>query len=150
MSQDYSFIVTDEELNIPDDVISFKVRNLTTFPLDLDGYVVKSFIENKENEVNNEELDTEELKIISLLEKTNLINKNFIIAHTSDWADMPVDEFQAGFISGKIVKESIYFNDSKDTNHIYYNAFKIMNYNAKFVRDFKDFYFAKMEFEKSK
>ena len=150
MSQDYSFIVTDENLNIPEDIISFKVRNLTTFPLNLEGYVIKSFIENKKNEINNRELDNDELQIVFLLEKVELINKKFIIVHTSDWADIPVDEFQAGFVNGKLIKESIYLNDSQDVTQKYNNAFEIMNYNPNFFRQFKDFYFAKIEFDKYK
>ena len=76
---DYSYIVTNEEIKNSTKTISFKVRNLTTIPLDLDGFDIKFFIENNKKIALN---DTKDI-IINTLKELELIDKDFIIAHTS-------------------------------------------------------------------
>ena len=77
-----------------------------------------------------------------------MIDKDFIIAHTSDFSGIPVETYQAAYKKGELILESIYFNDDKNVKNEYNKAFKIMEYNPKFVREFNDFYIAKIEFEK--
>lgn len=140
---DYSFIVTNEKITITDDVIFLQVRDLITFPLDMDGFEIKFFIEEFEN-------NEDDNLILNLLKKINLIDKNFIIGHTSALSDITMEEYQAGFKNGKLIQETIYLNDSEQYNSEYDKAFSIMNYNPKFVRKFTNFITAQIEFNRDK
>ncbi|GGG50162.1 hypothetical protein [Epilithonimonas arachidiradicis] len=140
---DYSFIVTNEKITIPDNVIFFQVRDLITFPLDIDGFEIEFFIEEFEN-------NQDDNLILNLLRKINLIDKNFIVGHSSDFSGVTMEEYQAGFKNGKLIPETVYLNDSEQYKSKYDKAFSIMNYNPKFVRKFTNFITAQIEFDRDR
>jgi hypothetical protein len=153
MAQDYSFIITKEKIVIPKTIIHFKSENLTIIPMDIKGYSVKAFIENKKGILlKNESLYFNDVTYIkNVIDEIGLTTKNFAIIHTSDFGDMPVDDFQAAFQNGELVKNSIFISEQqivKDGKEMGV-ALQILSINPYTIMTFNKFSDAEKEYLKN-
>lgn len=153
MAQNYSFIVTKEKIEISKTIIHFKSENLTIIPIDVEGYSVKEFIENKKGVLlkNDSFYFNDVTYIKSVIDEIGLSNKNFAIIHTSDFGDIPVDDFQAAFQNGELVKNSIFISEQQkviDGKEIDV-ALEILSINPNYIIYFNKFVHAKEEYLKN-
>jgi len=117
MGASYSCIVTKELTDIPVKIPHFYKNNVLTIPVDCKSRAVESFLklfdQGKLTDEGNEPVNFEHIEfdhdtkdpasILSVLEKTNLTYKRFLVLYYSEWADIPDDIFYAAFEKGAIV-----------------------------------------------
>ena len=154
MSQNFSYIVTSQIIESSPDIIKFIVGNLTTIPINIDGYAIKKFIYHKENELKNIDINCDDENVlISKIEKilNDLEIKNYAIVHISEFADWPVNDYEAAFENSKLILESIFISEQgeKVRGDKYNKAFQLLNYDLSFIREFSSFTDAEEEFFKS-
>lgn len=128
MGQNITCFITDQSLELDQSIVHFKIRDVLFVPFDITGFSISSFIEDaqKYDTVQDffdyfkqykpddlvswgaEEKHTV-LDIIKLIEEHTI--KNFLIEHSSDYADMPMDDYFLGAFDGKIMQDSIVFDE---------------------------------------
>ncbi|MBC5836247.1 hypothetical protein G6N05_15265 [Flavobacterium sp. F372] len=153
MAQDYSFIITKEKIEIPKTIIHFKSENLTIIPMNVGGHSVKAFIENKKGILlkNDSFYFNDVTYIKNIIDEIGLTSKDFAIIHTSDFGDIPVDDFQSAFQNGELVKNSIFISEQqnvKDGKEIDV-ALKILSINPNNIMNFNKFVDAEEEYLKN-
>lgn len=128
MGQDISCFITDQSIELDKSIVHFKIRNVLFVPFDIPGSSISWFIEDAQKYDHVQDLldDFKQyqpddlvlwgadekhtvLDIIKLIEEHHI--KNFLIQHTSDFASMPVDDYFLGVFDGKIMQDSIIFDD---------------------------------------
>ncbi|MBP2617683.1 hypothetical protein [Chryseobacterium jejuense] len=135
MGQNITCLITDQHLELDKNMIHFKIRDVLFVPFDIIGSSVSWFIEEAQKYDIAQDLfdyfkqykpddlvlwgaDEKHtaLDIIKLIEEYKI--SNFIIEHSSDFASMPMDNYFLGVSDGKIIKDSIVFdeNDSSKKN----------------------------------
>lgn len=154
MAQDYTSILTTENLVLPGSMPHFRVKSTLNIPIDVDRFCVKEFIESYdegklnpifyEDEIIEHEEDTH--KILAIVRELGLEFKAYGILHTSDWADVPDYDFHGAFINGNRVDK--YISNISEEEGEYYGMFKCLDIQEDSVLYFHRFYEAVEEFEK--
>ena len=164
MAQNYSYLITKELINIPNDFPHFIVNGVITIPIDVEKYSVFEFIECYElgelkplefedegyEEFEGEDLGYEENPedILDIVKTLGLEYKEFAVMHTSDWAGIPDCEFNGAFKLGKLVAKHI---DDDRGNHegSYLDIFNCLGIDEGSVLIFHSYGNAKQQFKRN-
>ena len=108
MSQDISYILTKQKVEVPKGTVHFVKNNLTVIPLDVSSYHINKYIDLAKEKIKlhaiklhiEKELEwNDELVYIQkLISDLNLTT--FLLEHNSEWADLPVEDFSISFKEG--------------------------------------------------
>lgn len=167
MGQDISCFITDQSIELDKSIVHFKIRNVLFVPFDIPGSSISWFIEEALKYDHLQDLldhfrkyqpddlllwgEDEKhtvLDIIKLIEEHHI--KNFLIEHTSDFGDMPMDDYFLGVFDDKIVKDSIIFDEyslKKNYSNIEKYREKLgLNFNWIGMNKFHAYSFAEKEY----
>lgn len=144
MAQDISYILTKEKLDISSETIHFQNENLTIILLDVYEHNILEFIEISKIHINIEKIigyifaneieDDELMNIANTIKDLNL--KTFVLEHTSDWADIPIETYSLAIINKEVILQNI--DDWKgnkisiglnEKEYSEFDVFKFRNYN---------------------
>lgn len=168
MGQDITCLITDQPLELDKDIVHFKIRDVLFVPFDIMGSSISWLIEDAYQYETAQDLfsyfkqyqpddliswDTDEkhtvLDIIKLIEDHDI--RNFIIEHTADFASMPMDDYFLAILDGKIIKDSIVFDENDFSKKNYANIEKYrekigLNFNWIGMDKFHAYSFAEKEY----
>ncbi|AZB07525.1 hypothetical protein EG344_01040 [Chryseobacterium sp. G0162] len=168
MGQDITCLITDQPLELDKDIVHFKIRDVLFVPFDIMGSSISWLIEDAYQYETAQDLfsyfkqyqpddlilwDTDEkhtvLDIIKLIEDHDI--RNFIIEHTADFASMPMDDYFLAVLDGKIIKDSIVFDENDFSKMNYANIEKYrekigLNFNWIGMDKFHAYSFAEKEY----
>lgn len=168
MGQDITCLITDQPLELDKDIVHFKIRDVLFVPFDIMGSSISWLIEDSYQYETAQDLfsyfkqyqpddlilwDTDEkhtvLDIIKLIEDHDI--RNFIIEHTADFASMPMDDYFLAVLDGKIIKDSIVFDENDFSKKNYANIEKYrekigLNFNWIGMDKFHAYSFAEKEY----
>ncbi|AZA89135.1 Uncharacterised protein [Chryseobacterium nakagawai] len=168
MGQDITCLITDQPLELDKDIVHFKIRDVLFVPFDIMGSSISWLIEDAYQYETAQDLfsyfkqyqpddliswDMDEkhtvLDIIKLIEDHDI--RNFIIEHTADFASMPMDDYFLAILDGKIIKDSIVFDENDFSKKNYANIEKYrekigLNFNWIGMDKFHAYSFAEKEY----
>ncbi|KMQ61449.1 hypothetical protein ACM46_15645 [Chryseobacterium angstadtii] len=129
MGQDITCLITDKNLELNRDIVHFKVQGFTFIPFNTscdlgleeakDFEFLKDYIrylesrDSFENYTYNRDNDHCDIDIFRMIKNYQI--ENFIIEHHSEWADIPVDYYFMQVTEGRIVKNSLVFDESEQS-----------------------------------
>ncbi|WP_223608135.1 hypothetical protein [Chryseobacterium sp. OSA05B] len=127
MGQDITCLITDKDIKLNNNVVHFKVRGFTFIPFNIccdlglgeakDFEFLSDYIlhleskDNFENYTYDRDNDHCDLDIFKMIKDHHI--ENFIIEHHSEWADIPADYYFMHVTDGRIIKNSIVFDESE-------------------------------------
>lgn len=174
MGQDITCLITDQPVELDKNIVHFKINDVLFIPFGILGLTISWFIEEAKNydtaqelfnyfkgyqsdDPDNMDLSCGEdekhtiLDIIKLIEDHSI--SNFIIEHTSDFADMPVDDYFLAIANGKIIKDSIVCDEREASKKNYAHIKKYreqigLDFNWIGMDQFHSYRFAEQEYFK--
>ena len=129
MGQNITCLITNKNIEVDKNIVHFRINNVLFVPFEI-LTSLSGFIENAKDFENISELfddynkytaedlifdDHEERH--SVLDIIKFVNdyqiEDFIIEHSSDFADIPVDSFFMTVMNNKIMKDSLVFDEEQ-------------------------------------
>ena len=145
MGQSITCLITNKAIEVDKSIVHFRIRNVLFVPFDI-STSLSDFIENAKNfETVSELFDsyneyTKEDMMMDFYEETHstldiikFVNdyqiEDFILEHSSDFADIPVDSFFMCVKGGNIMKDSLVFDQKEfSNNNAIHNVEKYRDY----------------------
>ncbi|KPE51122.1 hypothetical protein [Chryseobacterium indologenes] len=134
MGQDITCLIINKKLDLGKEVVHFEVNDFTFVPFNMscprfEGIEnfdqVSDYIRHLESEDDFESYpydrdnDHCEVDIFKMIRDHQL--ENFIIEHSSEWADMPVDYCFMQVLDGRIIKNPLVNNENQFTGNNFEN-----------------------------
>ncbi|MBB6369760.1 hypothetical protein [Chryseobacterium shigense] len=126
MGQDITCLITKENIELDKNIIHFRIKEFIFIPFniscDLELEEAKAFdllsdyIQHLESQDSfdhysyNRDNDHCNLDIFKIIRDYQI--KSFIIEHSYDWADLPVEYYFMQVLDGRIIKNSLVFDES--------------------------------------
>lgn len=137
MGQDITCLIINKKIDLGKDVVHFEVKDFTFVPFNMscprfEGIenfdMVSGYISHLESENNFEnypydrDSDHWEVDIFKMVRDHKI--ESFIIEHSSEWADMPVDYCFMQVLDDRIIKNALVYNESQFAGNNFENIKK--------------------------